>query len=236
MVDRRLPPPLPKGFANAPQSAFRPRRIAPLLALARFRYLILLWYWDDSTALRLLHCQLNPLPTKKRPARRVPFCAVSKAAIRSSKASCSAVARGVLTAQAAMRILPWCLRGGPGDRTAAALDMAGIAFEVMLDTGVLVEALPLWDDELKRPETFSNPALIHAIQREGLEAIATTMTPVLYMEKATRALASARLLLGPRIAKAHAIALTMPCSMRRTRPCWPRTRLFPRAASKHMRA
>ena len=44
------------------------------------------------------------------------------------------------------------LKGQPGDRTAAALDMAGIAFEVMLDTGVLVEALPLWDDELKRPE------------------------------------------------------------------------------------
>ena len=60
------------------------------------------------------------------------------------------------------------LKGRPGDRTAAALDMAGIAFEVMLDTGVLVEALPLWDDELKRPKSFSNPALIHAIQREGL--------------------------------------------------------------------
>lgn len=60
------------------------------------------------------------------------------------------------------------LKGQPGDRTAAALDMAGIALEVMLDTGVPVEALPLWDDELKRPELFSNPALIHAIQREGL--------------------------------------------------------------------
>jgi predicted nucleotidyltransferase len=60
------------------------------------------------------------------------------------------------------------LKGVPGDRTAAALDMAGIAFEVMLDTGVLVEALPLWDDELKSPELFSNPALIRAIQREGL--------------------------------------------------------------------
>jgi len=28
--------------------------------------------------------------------------------------------------------------------------------------------LPLWEDELRRPDTFSNPALIHNIQREGL--------------------------------------------------------------------
>jgi DNA invertase Pin-like site-specific DNA recombinase/predicted nucleotidyltransferase len=60
------------------------------------------------------------------------------------------------------------LKGRHGDRTAAALDMASIAFDVMLETGVLVEALPLWEDELKRPERFRNPALIANIQREGL--------------------------------------------------------------------
>jgi hypothetical protein len=30
------------------------------------------------------------------------------------------------------------------------------------------EALPLWESDLKRPEQFSNPALIANIQREGL--------------------------------------------------------------------
>ena len=55
-----------------------------------------------------------------------------------------------------------------GDRVAAALDMAGIAFEVLLETGVLVEALPLWEDELNRPERFSNPGLIKTILREGV--------------------------------------------------------------------
>ena len=60
------------------------------------------------------------------------------------------------------------LNGARGERTAAALDMAGIAFEVMLETGVLVEALPLWEDELNRPERFSNPGLIKAILREGV--------------------------------------------------------------------
>jgi len=60
------------------------------------------------------------------------------------------------------------LKGRHGDRTAAALDMAGIAFDVLLETGVLVEALPLWEDELKNPKRFSNPALIQNIRSEGL--------------------------------------------------------------------
>jgi len=60
------------------------------------------------------------------------------------------------------------LKGQHGSRTAAALDMAGIAFDVLLETGILVEALPLWEDELKHPERFSNPALIQSIRREGI--------------------------------------------------------------------
>jgi predicted nucleotidyltransferase len=55
-----------------------------------------------------------------------------------------------------------------GDRSATAVAMAGIAFDVLLDTGILVQALPLWRDELAHPEQFSNPALIHAIQLEGI--------------------------------------------------------------------
>ena len=60
------------------------------------------------------------------------------------------------------------IRGPHGRRTDAALDMAGVAFEVLLDTGVLVEALPLWEHELEHPEHFSNPALIENIRREGV--------------------------------------------------------------------
>ena len=58
--------------------------------------------------------------------------------------------------------------GPPGDRKAAALDMAGIAFDVLLETGILVEALPLWEDELEHPGQFSNPGLIQNIRREGV--------------------------------------------------------------------
>jgi len=60
------------------------------------------------------------------------------------------------------------LNGARGDRTAAALDMAGIAFDVLLETGVLVEALPLWEEEMRSPELFSNPGLIQSIAREGV--------------------------------------------------------------------
>jgi predicted nucleotidyltransferase len=60
------------------------------------------------------------------------------------------------------------LDGPRGDRYAVAGEMAGIAFDVMLETGVLVEPLPIWAYELEWPEAFKNPALIHAIQCDGL--------------------------------------------------------------------
>ncbi len=60
------------------------------------------------------------------------------------------------------------LKGERGDRYKVSGDMAGIAFDVMMETGILVDPLPLWEDELKRPERFSNPALIDNIKREGL--------------------------------------------------------------------
>lgn len=60
------------------------------------------------------------------------------------------------------------LHGAPGHRVDAALKMADIAFDVMLETGVLVEAIPLWEDEWEHPERFSNPALIENILREGV--------------------------------------------------------------------
>ena len=60
------------------------------------------------------------------------------------------------------------LAGKSGNRSVIAREMAGIAFDVMLETGVMVEALPLWEDEFERPESFSNPALIRTIRREGL--------------------------------------------------------------------
>ena len=60
------------------------------------------------------------------------------------------------------------LRGVPGQRVDEALKMADIAFDVMLDMGILIEAIPLWEQEWEHPERFSNPALIEDIRRQGL--------------------------------------------------------------------
>ena len=60
------------------------------------------------------------------------------------------------------------LKGERGDRYKVSGDMASIAFDVMMETGVLVSALPLWEEEFRQPERFSNPALIANIKREGL--------------------------------------------------------------------
>lgn len=48
------------------------------------------------------------------------------------------------------------------------LDMAGIAFDVLLETGVLVQAFPLLDGDLAHPERFANPALIQNISKNGI--------------------------------------------------------------------
>jgi DNA invertase Pin-like site-specific DNA recombinase len=60
------------------------------------------------------------------------------------------------------------LKGEPRDRIDIAGDMAGVEFNVLMETGVMVQGLPLWEDEIKRPESFSNPALIKNILREGV--------------------------------------------------------------------
>ena len=60
------------------------------------------------------------------------------------------------------------LKGQRGDFIDTKLDMAGIAFDVLMETGVLVQPLPLWDDDFTHPERFANPALIRNIEAEGI--------------------------------------------------------------------
>ncbi len=49
-----------------------------------------------------------------------------------------------------------------------ALAMADIAFDAMLETGILVEPLPIWLDEWTHPERHRNPALLQAMARDGV--------------------------------------------------------------------
>ena len=48
------------------------------------------------------------------------------------------------------------------------LAMAGVAYDVLLETGINISPLPVWLDEWEHPENFSNPALLYSIAREGV--------------------------------------------------------------------
>jgi len=48
------------------------------------------------------------------------------------------------------------------------LAMADVAYDVLLETGINITPLPVWLDEWEHPETFSNPALLRNIAREGV--------------------------------------------------------------------
>lgn len=49
-----------------------------------------------------------------------------------------------------------------------ALAMADVAFDVLLETGINISPLPVWLDEWEHPESYSNPALLQNIAREGV--------------------------------------------------------------------
>ena len=51
------------------------------------------------------------------------------------------------------------LKGERGDRYKVSGDMAGIAFDVMMETGVLVSPLPLWEEEFRAARTIQQSRL-----------------------------------------------------------------------------
>lgn len=60
------------------------------------------------------------------------------------------------------------LHGHPGKFVATKLEMADIAYEVLLETGIRIQPLPVWEDEWEHPERYSNPLLLRNIEREGI--------------------------------------------------------------------
>jgi predicted nucleotidyltransferase len=46
--------------------------------------------------------------------------------------------------------------------------MDDIAYEVLLDTGIRIQPLPIWQDEWSNPENYSNPSLLRNVQAEGI--------------------------------------------------------------------
>jgi len=60
------------------------------------------------------------------------------------------------------------LRGPHGSLYETGMKLSDRSFEVLLDTGVCIQAVPIWEDWWNDPASFSNPALIENIRREGI--------------------------------------------------------------------
>jgi uncharacterized protein len=60
------------------------------------------------------------------------------------------------------------LKGKRGDFVKTKLDMTDIAYDALLEEGIHIQALPVWEDELLHPEHYSNPYLLENIEREGI--------------------------------------------------------------------
>ena len=60
------------------------------------------------------------------------------------------------------------LDGPKGRSMDVAVAMAGVEADVLLDTGIIVSALPIWIEDWDNPEGHSNPWLVANIKREGI--------------------------------------------------------------------
>lgn len=49
------------------------------------------------------------------------------------------------------------------------LDLADLAFDVLLETGVNINPIPVWMTEWQHPQTHSNPTLLANIARDGVQ-------------------------------------------------------------------
>jgi antitoxin ChpS len=60
------------------------------------------------------------------------------------------------------------LRGHRGRFVATQQAMADLAYDVLLETGIRIQPLPIWKGEWRKPDSYSNPRLLHNIAREGI--------------------------------------------------------------------
>ncbi len=60
------------------------------------------------------------------------------------------------------------LTGLPGKFIETKFAMDDLAYEVLLDSGIRFQPLPIWQTEWDHPEQYSNPELLRNIQREGI--------------------------------------------------------------------
>jgi predicted nucleotidyltransferase len=60
------------------------------------------------------------------------------------------------------------LKSPPGNFIKTKMAMNDIAYDILLDTGIRIQPLPVWEGEWAHPELYSNPHLLHNIAVEGI--------------------------------------------------------------------
>jgi len=60
------------------------------------------------------------------------------------------------------------LQGTPGDFVVTELALGDVACDVLLDSGIRIQPLPIWEDEWADPERYSNSRLLKNMAHEGL--------------------------------------------------------------------
>ena len=60
------------------------------------------------------------------------------------------------------------LSGAVGPFIKTKMAMNDIAYDILLDTGIRIQPLPVWEAEWANPENYSNPHLLHNIGRDGI--------------------------------------------------------------------
>ena len=60
------------------------------------------------------------------------------------------------------------LKGAPGHFVHTKMAMNDIAYDILLDTGIRIQPLPIWESEWAQPESYSNPYLLRNVARDGV--------------------------------------------------------------------
>ena len=60
------------------------------------------------------------------------------------------------------------LRGTTGSFIKTKMEMNDIAYDILLETGIRIQPLPIWEAEWANPDHYSNPHLLRNIAREGI--------------------------------------------------------------------
>jgi predicted nucleotidyltransferase len=71
------------------------------------------------------------------------------------------------------------LKGAKGDFLRTKLALADIAYDILLEQELLIDPLPVWEDERLKPGEYSNPYLLENIEREGI----ALWTPLIFRRR-----------------------------------------------------